>query len=325
MGRGKDQRWYRPILLKYGMRALKVKACSSVYKKAAAYHVTTDKGEFVLKPFSGSNSRLARVYSRITWLSNNGFRNMPNWLTTRNGKHSVNNKGRVYYVSDWIKGSNLGDKDEEFEKVGEALAQLHIKSKRRESGSPFYSVKEFNRFRQQHRVFLTHLAVIKKRGISNWFRRKGDQCVSLAEDAWRTLRRSDIQQLLRHEKHCLIHGDVTTPNIILNQNNVYLVDWEFARRGSAYYEIAKTLNNICNYSVPHMSAFLAGYEKITPLKPEERLIIASFFRLPREAWIAANQMRLGRTSAAYNILKRAWHKRIQAVEWLDEWAAKTQL
>lgn len=324
MDRGKDVPWYRPILLKYGLRALKVKACSSVYKQAAAYHVTTDKGEFLLKPFIGAKNRLDRVYSRITWLTNNGYRNMPKWLKTTDGKHWVSNNGRLHYVSEWIKGSKPGEKEDEYARVGEALAQLHKISKSRESGNIPYSVREINRFREQHRVFAHHLAVIKTRGSSRWFSNHGAECLSMAEDAWKTLRHSDIQRLLKREKSCLIHGDVTTPNIIINNNEAYLVDWEFARRGSAYYEVAKTLNNVSNYSVPHMTAFLSGYEKISPLMPEERLIIASLFRLPREAWIAANQIRLGQTTSLYTILKKAWHRRLEAVAWLDQWATNTK-
>ncbi|KIL37126.1 hypothetical protein SD71_03995 [Cohnella kolymensis] len=320
MRQGKAKRWYRPILLQYGMRALKVTACGSFYKKVAAYHVTTDKGEFLLKPFAGFKSRLDRVYSRIVWLTGSGFSNMPKWRTTLRGKHYVNKNGRLYYVSDWIKGSKLGDRDEDYEKIGEVLAQLHKVSKRSASGFRRYSAKEINRFRQQHRLFISNLAVIKKTGSSKWLTKHGNQCVSLAEKAWKTLRHPDIQQALKNEKPCIIHGDVTTPNIILNSNGVVLVDWEFARLGSAYYEIAKTMSNISNYSLPYMRVFLSGYEKISPLKPEERLIIASLFRLPREAWIAAGEIRSGRPSPAYTILKKAWTGRIRAVEWVDHWA-----
>lgn len=320
MRQGKAERWYRPILLQYGLHALKVTTCGSLYKKAAAYHVTTGKGEFLLKPFTGFKSRLNRVHSRIDWLTNNGFSNMPKWLTTMRGKHSVSKNGRLYYISDWIKGSKLGDKDEDYEKVGEVLAQLHKVSRPTAGGFRRYSAMEIDRFRQQHRMFISNLAVIKKTSSGKWFRKHGHQCVSLAQQAWKTLRHSDIQRVLNNEKPCIIHGDVTTPNIILTPNGAFLVDWEFTRRGSAYYEVAKTLSNVSNYSLPYMRAFLSGYEKISPLKPEERLIIASLFRLPREAWIAAGEIRLGRPSRAYTVLKKAWTSRIQAVEWVDNWA-----
>ncbi|WP_397356667.1 phosphotransferase [Paenibacillus sp. N3.4] len=150
---------------------------------------------------------------------------------------------------------------------------------------------------------------------NGWFREHGAECLSLAEEAWTAISQTDIQRMLRKEKPSLIHGDVTRPNVIVRSGRVYLVDWETTRLGSAYYEVAKTLNNITNYTVPHIKALLAGYESIRPLDREERLLVASLSRLPR-----ARQIRSGRPASIFRLLKETWGKRLEMVEWLDAWA-----
>jgi CotS family spore coat protein len=322
MDRPKLKRWFSSIVLQYGLLPYRVYSCRSLYKKAAAYRVITDKGKVFLKPFKGQTARLNQVYSRIVWLKRHNFENIPQWLKTSKGKHWVKNNGRLYYVSEWIKGTKLDGNTQDYERLGEVLAQLHLISRRSASVSRCYSLKEINRFQQQHQMFVRYLPAMRKKrqGIGKWFREYGDQCLLLAEEAWSTLLQSDLQRVLRKEEASLIHGDVTRPNVIVSSNGIYLVDWEFTRRGSAYYEVSKTLNNIANFSVEHINALLVGYEKLCPLTPEERLIIASLFRLPREAWITANKMRLGKQATIFKGLKDSWSKRMEVVQWMDMWA-----
>jgi Ser/Thr protein kinase RdoA (MazF antagonist) len=318
----KPEQWLSSILQQYGLSTYKIHACRSFYKKKAAYRAYTDKGSFLLKPYKGKQRLLNRVCSRLAWISKHSFDSMPQWLITVNGKQWITKNGRQYYVTEWIDGTPLGEDVQDYEKLGEVLARLHLISSRRSSDRPSFSKMEIYRFRKRHRTFSRHLRAIQKKSNESgrWFRERGDQCLSLAEEAWNTLKRQDVKQILRHEKPSIIHGDVTSPNVIVHTNGVYLVDWERARIGSTYYEVAKTLNNAAAFSVPYMKAFLDGYEKHYPLLPEERLIIASLYRLPREAWIAADQIRSGIRTDIFNVLKETWPKRMEAINWMDEWA-----
>jgi Ser/Thr protein kinase RdoA (MazF antagonist) len=310
------------ILQQYGLSTYKIHDCRSLYKKKAAYRAFTDKGSFLLKPYKGQQRLLSRVCSRLAWLKKHSFESMPQWLITVNGKHWIIKNGRIYYVTEWLDGTPLGEDEQDYERLGEVLARLHMISRKRSSVHPSFSNMEIYRFRNRHRKFARYLRAIQKKrnGSSAWFRERGDQCLSLADEAWKTLKQHDIKRMLRKEKPSIIHGDVTSPNVIVHTDGVYLVDWERVRRGSAYYEVAKTLNNVAAFSVPYMKAFLDGYEKHYPLMPEERLIIASLFRLPREAWIVAEQIQSSIHTDMFDVLKKTWPKRLGAIRWLDGWA-----
>ncbi|MFC5468812.1 phosphotransferase [Cohnella suwonensis] len=312
------------ILQQYGLRTYKIHACRSLYKKRAAYRAFTDKGSFLLKPYKGRQSLLNRVYSQLAWLKKHGFDSMPQWHRAANGKHWITKNRRIYYVTEWMEGTPLGEDPQDYERLGEVLARLHLISRRRSSVRPSFSKAEIHRFRKRHRAFARHLRIIQKNRneSGSWFRERGDQCLSMAEEAWNTLKQHDVKRIIRKEKTSIIHGDVTSPNVIVHTDGVYLVDWERARRGSAYYEVAKTLNNVAAFSVPYMKALLNGYEKHYPLMPEERLIITSLCRLPREAWIVAEQIRSGIRTDMFNVLMETWSKRLEAIRWLDAWASR---
>lgn len=324
MGNSQLKRSYGSIVKQYGLHAHRINPCHSLYKKTAAYSVSTSKGKYFLKPYHGRKSRLKRVYSQMVWLQKHHFHHMPKWFKTKKGKHYVNSKGRLYYVSEWIQGSKLNDNVQDYEKLGEVLGQLHFVSRSSAVSAPSFSARKITCFQQQHKTFVRQLPIIRKQRneIGKWFKKNGKQCVALGQEAWSTLLQPDIRRSIRQEKPSIIHGDVTWPNVIVGSNVVYLVDWEFSRRGSAYYEVAKTLNNIANFDLLRIQAFLAGYEKHNSLTAKERLIISSLFRLPREAWMTARKIRSDRKPSIFYNLKNSWPKRMETIQWMDLWATQ---
>ncbi|PZE22738.1 phosphotransferase [Paenibacillus xerothermodurans] len=309
------------ILMQYGLRANEILPCSSHYKKIAGYRVLTDKGVFFLKAFRGPRARLNRVYAHNTWLQRANFNHLPEWRLTIKGRHAAETHGRLYYITEWLEGSAMGS-EQDYEKLGEVLAQLHRVSRRRCSAQSAFTALEIKRLQRHHGMFARHLRSMRSQNndFGRWVRKKEERCLALAEEAWQTLRLSSVQRNLRMEKPVLIHGDVTRPNVIVRSGELYLIDWELVRQGSRYYEIAKTLSNVTHFSTPYIQAFLSGYEKHRPFTAEERLIISSLCRLPREAWLTVEQMRLGRRTALFNILRKTWNARMKMIKWLDSWA-----
>ena len=146
----------------------------------------------------------------------------------------------------------------------------------------------------------------------------------MAKEAWEIFRESEVKQIISEEINypSLIHGDVTIPNIIINPNGMFLIDWDCLRMGSTYNEIAKTLLNTTYYNPIHIEALLRGYEEIKPFKSAERLLISALFRLPREAWSEARNIVWGRGQHGFRLLEQTWDERLNAIRWMDEWVRK---
>ncbi|WP_221469012.1 phosphotransferase [Cohnella nanjingensis] len=310
--------------MEYGLRNHRIYAHPSVYKKIAAYRVMTEKESFCLKPYGGMRRQLQRVCSRTERLRKLGFTGIPQWLPSKKGTYWITKNRRHYYVTEWIDGSHLGGKEEDYARLGEALARLHLISNRQSPVMPSIAMKEINRLRFQHMAFVTHLRSLKKQRneFGQWFKEQGQQCLSLAEESWSVLSQPKVKRIFQQYQPSLIHGDVTRQNVIIHPNGLYLVDWEAVRWGCAYYELAKTLSNVTDYSEPLMKALLAGYEEHKPLTRTERFIVACLYRLPREAWYSARQIHDGKRASAFNVLTETWSKRLEMIRGLDAWAAQ---
>jgi Ser/Thr protein kinase RdoA (MazF antagonist) len=323
---------FESIANQYGLQLYRIKPYDSLYKKNAVYRASTNKGEFLIKAFHirtfgtklTKKQQTIQVASYIKKLKNRRYPNVVNWLTTHSGRYYVYKNGSPYYMTDWIEGRSLQNNVEDYEALGRAVANLHTICKDYLSSMSSFTIKRIKLFKLQDHLFRLRLKVIKrKKTLANkWFQEHGDRCSALAKEAWQILRTPKVKEIMSEEnKHpALIHGDVTFPNIIINSNGLFLIDWDNLRMGSTYNEIAKTLSNTTCFNPIHIDALLRGYEAIKPLNWAERLLISALFRLPREAWREARNITFGRSNRGFPVLEQSWNERLNAIRWLDEWA-----
>ncbi|MFD0694208.1 phosphotransferase [Paenibacillus sp. GCM10027628] len=326
--------WFQDIASHYGLRIRRIKSYDSLYKKNVVYRATTDKGKFLIKPLNTrmqnkyltKEQQAVKLFSFIRKLRKRHYPNFPGWLTTSSGKYYVNKNGKPYYMTEWINGRSIQIDAKDYEALGKALATLHTICKDRLPPMSPFTRQQINLFKREERLFRLRLKNVQKKRSSakRWFEKHGNRCIELANEAWRIIETHDVRRILSHEKNhpALIHGDVTIPNIVINEKGLFLIDWDSLRMGSTYYELAKTLSNTTYYNPDLLSAMLRAYEEVKPLKPAERLLISALFRLPREAWIAVRNLTFGRSQHYFRLLERSWDIRLQAIHTVDEWARK---
>ncbi|SDN58782.1 Phosphotransferase enzyme family protein [Paenibacillus sp. yr247] len=328
--------WFKDIANRYGLRLRRIKTYDSLYRKNAVYRASTDKGKFLIKAMNfrtleknlTREQHVNRVFFYIKKLKDCKYPNFPNWLTTSSGTYYVNKYGRHYYMAEWIRGRGMQDDVQDYEALGRALANLHTICKDHLSSRSmsYFTKRQINLFKLEDRLYRLRLPNIQKKKTiaKRWFEKHGERCRALADEAWDMLGTSEVKKILSKEKNhpALIHGDVTIPNIVVNPNGLFLIDWDSLRMGSTYYEIAKTLSNTTFYKPVQISALLRGYEEINPLKSAERLLISALFRLPREAWCEVRNIILGRSQRGFHVLEQTWDERLNAIQILDEWARK---
>jgi Ser/Thr protein kinase RdoA (MazF antagonist) len=320
------------IAKRFGLHIYHIKSYDSLYKKNAVYRVSTNKGKFLIKAFHTrtldtkltNKQQCAQVSSYVKKLKDCRYPNVPNWLTTNSGRHFVNKNGNLYYMTEWIEGHRLQNDIKEYEALGRALANLHTICKDNRTSKFSFTKRQIKLFNHEDRLFRLRLTSIRKKKTiaKRWFRKHGDRCSELANEAWKIIGTPEVKQIISKErKHpALIHGDVTIPNIVFNSSGMFLIDWDCLRMGSTYNEIAKTLSNTTYYNPVHIDALLRGYNEIKPLNSAERLLISALFRLPREAWSEAKKIVLNRSHRGFRVLEQTWNDRMNAICWLDEWA-----
>jgi Ser/Thr protein kinase RdoA (MazF antagonist) len=318
---------FKHITTQYGLRLRRVKSFDSMYKKNVVYRASTDKGRFLIKAFSnrlldGKSFSKERLVSNIKKLKKSQYPHIARFLFTKTGKYFVNTNNKSYYMMEWVKGHPLQNDVQHYEKLGRALAKLHTSCKDIHYSLSSFTKRQIKFFENESRLFRLRLKLIQKKKASNWFKDHGKQCIGLANEAWEIIKKPEVQRVLSKEKKrsALIHGDVTIPNILVHSSELFLIDWDSLRQGSAYYEIVKTLSNTTYYRPELIDALLRGYEKIKSLSPGERLLISALFRLPREAWNVARNKAYGRKQRGFDIVKGSWNDRLDCIMKLDQWA-----
>ncbi|MDQ0189223.1 phosphotransferase [Alicyclobacillus cycloheptanicus] len=328
--------WIVLAAKRYGWQVLDVEAQDSFYRKQTAYRLTIDAPRpqsVVLKPFLGSADRLRRTAQAAEALWQSGYRQMPRWLRTTDNEPYVTANCRLLYAAEWIKGRSMTGSAADLRAVGEMLGKLHrlpiAYDPVGQPAAPDRSTSQWmQRLLSQARRFQRRrpelAAECSDRG--RWFATHGAACEDLAQAAWQALSDRDVQEALQRELQDLhyIHGDVTTPNIVIAEEGTnqgpFLIDWDRLCIGSTYMELAKAMANVTNLEAASVLHLLDGYESVRPLHPVERRMVSALFQLPREAWITAAQAP-GDDPLLFETLARTWQNRLEAVAAVRQWAA----
>ncbi|TCZ81157.1 hypothetical protein E0485_02455 [Paenibacillus albiflavus] len=312
----------RKVARSYGLEITKLTPCASFYKSNSAYKADTKQGTFLIKPFIGSEVKLRRITAYMKRLENEQYPYMPSWRTNLAGTMWIRKNNKLYYVTDWIDGQQLGEAEQDYMRVGKALATLHAKSIRIRNWKPRNVLAEVNQLRVQNHKFLRRLPFLQNNRTEQgkWFKLVGSHCKLMAEEACQILDQPSTARKLKLARLALVHNDVTIPNIINSVNQLYLIDWECSYVGSIYYEIVRALANTTLFNTGKINAFLTEYTKFRPLDKQEKMIISALFRLPREVWYLGLHSNRGSKSTLFQIVRDTWSKRMEAIHWVDEWA-----
>lgn len=319
------------IAKRFRLKLLNYTSQPSLYKRTAVFRIETNKGIFSLKPFAGSMlsdlttlRQMRNTAKLVRILKEHKYPHLPKWPRTKSGRYWVQSKGRPYYLMEWIEGTRLSGLDD-YVKLGHALALLHTTAGHKLTAKQADTLMEINEMKKQDRQFrrrhLRRISMFKHRH-RKWLREHMEQCFQLSDGAWAMMNEPEIRALLAAEPDhpCIVHGDITSPNVVLSRDQLYIIDWDRVKVGSIYIELAKAIMNTSNLNPVCMEAILRGYEEKKPLLPAERRLVYALSRLPREVWHCTHLPRQSNTRTLLDILEKTWPYRLEAVQWLETWA-----
>jgi Ser/Thr protein kinase RdoA (MazF antagonist) len=321
----------RKITHRFGLEPLNFTSIASYYRKNAVIQVLTDAGTYALKPFIRSTLlrsnavqqiKIASHYVRL--LMDSGYTYMPKWLSTSSGAIWILNQESPFYIAEWIKGRNL-ETAEDYEKLGRALAALHTTCNALPAGKSSATLKQIRLWQFQDRLFRKRMAraIKSKDRFYGWYKKYGKACNRLSDRAWADFRKPTIVNLLKKEKEhpALIHRDITSFNVIISDDGqLFIIDWDRVNVGSIYVDLATALMNTTQFNPEFIQSLLTGYEELKPLSRSERRLVTTVYGIPREAWHGTRFPNRTRSGKMLGILDQSWLLRLQAMEFMDEWA-----
>lgn len=278
MGAYCDGEMKKAIQSAYGLPVDDVKWVDSLYAKSVVACLTAAGKRFAWKRWKTSASAIYGLYQKHRFVAEADL--APIWHLTKNGQKTLTWQGNIYYLTDWADGRRFEANPDDAYALGGILRKLHsmdVSSLGRDMAKPFAI--------QSHLPRVYRVARLLQR----------DQTpVSCPTEARQFLARHranilhDIEQSLDSLKSqqpillpCLVHGDVTVPNVLIHHNQARLIDWERLGFGIAMEELAKTAMNVCNLSPQMVERLLDGYGKDS-LATREMSVFRAFMRIPRE-------------------------------------------
>jgi hypothetical protein len=313
--------WQKFIERRFGLKIKSVKSYDSLYLSNVVKKVLTDKGEFAVKTFRGTEQSLSVLHRRIQGLLRKGYRDVPLWLKTVDDDIFVRWQGKLLYLIEWIDGRPYGYTVEDAFNLGDNLRLLHAANVKAEE----VTARSF--LEQRRRRIARALFVLRKETrltsdpkIESWYKLHRNECIHLLETTDNELKKV-MENLTCGCSLCtFVHGDVTSPNIIVVENRIRFIDWERLSTGLGMEELAKTVSNTALFQDDLIKSTLQGYQ-FWSLGKEEKTLFRAFFRIPREALhlieIIQRRSKHAKLDIAFDIVSKTWDERLQAIRWVE--------
>lgn len=272
----------------------------SVRRGRGAFICETDQGLRLLREYKGTKKRLEFEEEVLDILKEGGIRQVDQYVRNREGEiQSVGPDGLRYIVKEWFSDRECDVRDEE-ETVKAVLqiARLHRLLRGIELREEWNlgsilaepmseEMKRHNRELRRTRSFIS-----KKRGKSQF-----ELCVignfdSFFEQALEAQRGLEQMALAGQEPSCfLCHGELNQHHILMGQKDVGIIEFNKMHLGvqmaDLYHFIRKAMEKH-SWNLELGLRMLETYDKVLPMKKEEREYLYYLFLYPEKYWKQLN-------------------------------------
>ncbi|MFD1677534.1 phosphotransferase [Alicyclobacillus fodiniaquatilis] len=301
----------RAVRASYNLKVDKLTWCDSLYLRRVAARLEARDKTYKLKRFAGTQQRLQTLANGYQQVAACRLHEFPTWHRTAQGKAYIRVQGQLLYLLDWVHGKPFEHTSAHAYALGRTLRKLHVPPRSRQSFTTPSLRRRIDQIEQvttllSNKDSTLHLPSVARDFITV----QTDALVPLLKTSMRMLK-----ELGPKLSYVMVHGDVTVPNVLMNGRTAVLIDWERLSLGFAMEELAKTVMNTCNLSIPHARALLAGYGW-SSLSDDAKAAFGVFLQIPREV----NYLLLRASRRRPSKADRAQWKLV-----MDTWAERQRL
>lgn len=267
------------------------------------YYLKTNKGERCLKRINYGPQKLLFVYGAKEHLIKNGFDKIDRYYLNIDGEPYALVNEDLYTLSRWLDGRECDFRNiEEVRMAARTLATFHEASKGYDP--PENSKLKSDLGRWIHLMEKRIKSLDKMRDMTRKKNNKSEFDLTyiksmefykdIAKRALTTLQESSYYELcaIAEEQKSFCHHDYTYHNIILNDKDVYVIDFDYCKREVRTFDISnfmiKVLKRV-DWDINFANAILESYNSISPLSEEEMKVLYAYIQFPQRYWRLANR------------------------------------
>lgn len=268
------------------------------------YYLKSNKGERCLKKVPYGEQSLAFIYGAKEHLAKNGFENIDRYFLNIEGEPYALVNEDIYTLSTWINGRECDFTNIDEVKIAtKKLANLHEASKGYETPENAKHKSDLGRW--SHLMEKRGKALEKMRGMARKKNLKSDFDIiylknidfykDLAIKANKILNDSKYLSLCEEaeKEKMFCHHDYNHHNIIIGEDNeVYVIDFDYCKREIRAYDIANFMKKVLKknkWNIKYAKAIIDSYNEVSPLKEEEYEVLYAYLLFPQRYWRLANR------------------------------------
>ncbi|HEX3031736.1 MAG TPA: CotS family spore coat protein [Bacillota bacterium] len=268
-----------------------------------AWRVVTDRGERFLKLSKCDKAELTYVRQVLEHVANRGFRRVCRFIVTKYGDPFVEDKGKFYYLTDWVDGKDCSfKKPAHLEEAVFTLAEFHRAACRLKL--PAGQVAAEGQPVRQHwgqwsEMFSGRAEMVSQisrtlegEGVfgdqfSQMIRSKAAIVYAWAVQAVSLLNQGGFSELVKREREeqAVCHGAFSASNIILSKRGkgAYLVDLDHSVQDVRIHDLARLMARVLpihKWDIGAATQMLEWYSFIRPLDELEQKALVAYLAFP---------------------------------------------
>lgn len=286
----------------------------SIKPNKGVYYLKTDKGERCLKKVNYGVQKLLFVYGAKEHLILNGFNNVDKYfLNIEKEPFAVVNED-LYTLSEWISGRECNFKDKnDVALASEKLAYMHRSTKGYEPPENSKLKSDLERWPHLMDKRIKSLDKMRnmgrKRGVKGSFDLNYIKSLQfykeLGKRAMKVLSDSNYMDICKstEAEKSFCHHDYTYHNIIISDDSVNVIDFDYCKREVRAYDIANFMTKVLkrvDWDIEYAKIIIDNYNKVDLLREEEYKVIFAFLLFPQRFWRLSNRYYYNEVNWAQN-------------------------
>lgn len=268
-----------------------------------AYRVITDQGERCFKKVHRNKSKVLFVTEVMRYLQSRGFDRMSACLPTLDGEMVMEHQGENYVLQQWLKGREPDYRNvEEICAAARTLASCHRVGRGFQPGKELDANNNLGRWPKKLQADLQDLIRYIELAKNSCSRSRFDEILLdqadwLLEHAGESIRRLDCphyRSMVEAAKKAgaLIHGDPAVRNFLLQNGEVYLIDFDSTALDINVVDLWKLLRRTLrrnHWDSGLLEKILTSYDGENPLSSKDLQVLRAFLEFPERAWRTARE------------------------------------
>ncbi|MDO4534248.1 MAG: CotS family spore coat protein [Clostridium perfringens] len=260
-------------------------------KDRAVFKITSNNKSYCLKKVYCNENELLFIYSVLEWFYRNNL-NVPNLLPSSSKNRFVKYNNLLFILTPWIYGEKCNfDNLDDIYISSKNLAFMHkcsnnffpIKGSKIKIG--YENLHMSCKNHTDKLLFCYNEALKKNDTFSKLFLSSFKDNFFLAQNSTIIASTIDFSGLTK----TLCHGDYVNKNIIFENKNIWLIDFDNCAFDYASHDISHFLRRLLkrrsiNWNIPLTKCIISIYDSINPLNKDDFKYILSYISYPQKYW-----------------------------------------